>query len=297
MSSHPVYPELDPHPSKPATFSRRIIHDSLRLEFGFRGVTLTDDLKMGAIGKTVSFREAVPLAAQAGHDLLLICSDPPAQLEAFDVLLWAYKKKDLKVSELEESGERIIRLKSKRKDRFAGGKVEREKEGGSLTREIARGGAQILSNGRGLLPLSPGACLKRFSRVLFPDLESVAKERFIEPELLNPTSFLKRAFSQFGILIKRVQQTPINPNEEERENIRRERSEQDLSFFFCWDAHLFPGTRQLLKDLQEGPGGLVAILLREPQDGEYVVGRAGCVTAHGFRTSQIEAAIEKIFSG
>ena len=297
MSSHPVYPELDPHPSRPATFSRRIIHDSLRLEFGFRGVTLTDDLKMGAISKTVSFREAIPLAVQAGHDLLLVCSDPSAQLEAFNALLWAYKKKDLKISGLEESVERIARLKSKRKERFAGGKVEREKGSDSLAREIARGAAQILSKGRGLLPLSPSACLKRFPRVLFPHLESVAKERFIEPELLEPDSFLKRAFSQFGISIKRVQRISIDPNEVERENIKRERSERDLVFFFCWDAHLFPGARQLLKDLQELPSQLVTLLLREPQDGEYLPAGAGCVTAYGFRSSQIEAAVEKIFSG
>lgn len=113
MSTHPVYPELDSRPLKPATFSRKIIHDYLRLELGFPGVVLTDDLKMGAISKKVSLREAVPLAAKAGHDLLLICSDPQAQAEAFDALVWAYKKKELADSELEESTERITHLKRK----------------------------------------------------------------------------------------------------------------------------------------------------------------------------------------
>lgn len=106
MSSHVVYPEFDKS-GRAATFSRFLIHDLLRLEFGFQGVTLTDDLKMGAVAKRASIREIVPLAAAAGHDLLLICSDAEAQVRAFEALVWAYKRKELRISELEESVERI----------------------------------------------------------------------------------------------------------------------------------------------------------------------------------------------
>lgn len=108
MSSHVVYSGIEA--SKPATFSRKIMHEYLRLELGYRGVVLTDDLKMGAISKNVPLREAVTHAAGAGHDLLLICSDETSQREAFSALLWAYKKKDLKLSELEESVERVSSL-------------------------------------------------------------------------------------------------------------------------------------------------------------------------------------------
>src|SRR5690349_17360746 len=43
MTSHPVYPKLDPS-AVPATFSRRIVDDYLRGELGFRGVIVSDDL-------------------------------------------------------------------------------------------------------------------------------------------------------------------------------------------------------------------------------------------------------------
>lgn len=296
MSSHPVYPELDDNPRRPATFSRRLIHDLLRLELGFSGAVLTDDLKMGAISKTVSLREGAPLAAHAGHDLLLVCSDAKAQQEAFDALLWAYKKRDLKTSELEESAERILRLKQRRPERFSKGALSPEKEGKELARQLARGGAQILRDAQGLFPLSPAWCLKHSLWVLFPDLSSVAHRLYVEPELLEPRDFLKRTFSQFGVSLNQIEIISLDPSEEERQKVKELARVQDFVLFFCGDAHLFPGTRELLKALQEATGRLGAILLREPRDFEWIRPQTACVTGYGFRACQIEAAVEKIFS-
>lgn len=135
MSTHVVYPEIDPK-AQPATFSGRLVHDLLRLEFGYSGVVLTDDLKMGAVSKTVPLREAVPLAARAGHDLLLVCSDRKSQKEAFEALLAAYKKKELKISDLEESVDRISRLREKRQERFSKGPAVPEADGGALATKM-----------------------------------------------------------------------------------------------------------------------------------------------------------------
>src|SRR5262245_11788192 len=44
MTSHPLYPRLDPTPNTPATFSRLIVQDYLRGQVGFRGVVVSDDL-------------------------------------------------------------------------------------------------------------------------------------------------------------------------------------------------------------------------------------------------------------
>jgi len=296
MSSHPVYSELDPHPSRPATFSRRIIHDTLRLELGFSGVALTDDLQMGAISKRVSTREAVPLAVKAGHDLALLCSDAKAQEEAFDGLLWAYKKKDLADSELEESVERINHLRAKREGRFLEGSPAPEKGGKELAQTLARGGAEILHEGQGLIPISPRGCLRHSISAIFPDLSAVARQIFIEPELLDARNFLKRIFSQFGIPLRSIEIASIDPPPPERVRLKELAREPDLVFFFSSDAHLFPGTRELLKVLQEAPARLVVILLKEPHDLEWIRSRTACVTGYGFRACQIEAAVEKIFS-
>ena len=295
MSSHVIYPELESDSRRPATFSRRIIHDSLRLEFGFTGVILSDDLKMDAIAKKVPLREAAPLTVKAGHDLLLICSDAQAQQEVFDGLLGAHKKKDLKISELESSVERILHLKEKHQPRLLKDFSSSKEDGKELARLLASRGAKILRDGGGLLPISPAWCVKHSVSVLFPDLSSIVRERFIETELLEGRDFIRRTFSQFGVPAPNFQMISVDPDEKERSKIKAMAQEQDLAFFFCWDAHLFGGTRQLLEELQGTAKCLVVILLREPRDLEWLRLEFACVTGYGSRICQIEAALRKIF--
>jgi len=295
MSSHPVYPELD-NRKVPATFSRKIIHDLLRLDCGFKGLALTDDLKMGAVGKAASLKEAGPLAAAAGHDLLLVCSDAKAQLAVFQSLVWAYKKKELKIAELEASVERIQDLKKKRPQRFLEGPLNCEKEGADLARKIAREGVRILGEGKGVWPPSPARGLKPSFLVLFPDLGPVAQKFYVEPEELSAGEFLRRVFQQFKVPLKSVRLVSLDPSDRERQEILAEAGRHEVVLFFSADAHLFPGTKELLKSLPEKAGRLAVILLREPHDFEWLRPGTPCVTAHGFRICQVEAALERLFS-
>jgi beta-N-acetylhexosaminidase len=64
MTSHPVYPKLDPS-GVPATFSRLIVEDYLRGQLGFRGVIVSDDLEMGAVTESCPIGEASVRAAAA----------------------------------------------------------------------------------------------------------------------------------------------------------------------------------------------------------------------------------------
>ena len=63
----------------PASFSRLIVTDYLRGEVGYRGVIVSDDLEMGAIGELCPIGEATVRTAAAGHDLLLVCHTEPKQ--------------------------------------------------------------------------------------------------------------------------------------------------------------------------------------------------------------------------
>src|SRR5262245_48299880 len=101
MTSHPLYPKLDPAPATPATFSRLIVEDYLRDQVGYRGVIVSDDLEMGAIGELCTVGEAVVKAAAAGHDLLLVCHTEAAQRAAHTALVDAYRRGALPVRELE----------------------------------------------------------------------------------------------------------------------------------------------------------------------------------------------------
>src|SRR5258706_687639 len=119
MTSHPLYPNLDSTPKTPATFSRKIVYDYLRKTTGYKGVIFSDDLEMGAIREICPIGEAAVMAAQAGHDMLLVCHDRQAQKDVFRALVDAYNANRLPKKELDESVQRIEKLKGYRTERFA----------------------------------------------------------------------------------------------------------------------------------------------------------------------------------
>lgn len=70
MTSHIVLPQVDP--DSPATFSRRILGDILRLELGFEGVIVSDALDMKGASGEIGIPAAAARALAAGCDLLCI---------------------------------------------------------------------------------------------------------------------------------------------------------------------------------------------------------------------------------
>src|SRR3989454_4560013 len=129
MPSHPLYPRLDPAPRMPATFSRLIVEEYLRGEVGYRGVIVSDDLEMGAIGELCPIGEATVRTAAAGHDLLLVCHTPERQYEAHRALLEAYQASRLPLRGLEQSAPRSDALAAKRVARDDGMRARRERVG------------------------------------------------------------------------------------------------------------------------------------------------------------------------
>ena len=71
MTSHAAYPTLDGGSIAPATFSPRISGELLRESVSFKGVLITDDLGMGAIGEDPD--SAAEKALRAGADIVLSC--------------------------------------------------------------------------------------------------------------------------------------------------------------------------------------------------------------------------------
>ena len=84
MTSHTVYPQLDP--DLPATLSPRILGGLLRDELGFDGMVVTDDLEMGAIENEGTVADAALTAFTAGADMLLICHEHAKIIAAHELL-------------------------------------------------------------------------------------------------------------------------------------------------------------------------------------------------------------------
>ncbi len=109
MTAHVRYPALDA--KAPATLSRTILTEMLRNELGFHGVTLTDDMEMGAILNHGSMQEASVGALRAGADMLLICHRRERQREAALAIERALERGELAVERLAVSVDRIQALK------------------------------------------------------------------------------------------------------------------------------------------------------------------------------------------
>jgi beta-N-acetylhexosaminidase len=109
MTSHTVYPELDPE--CPATLSSRILAGLLRGELGYEGLVVTDDLEMGAIENAMSVAEGARLALLAGADLLLICKEHEKVRETITGLDQARAEGLVTEARVTEAEERIERVR------------------------------------------------------------------------------------------------------------------------------------------------------------------------------------------
>jgi|APCry1669189472_1035225.scaffolds.fasta_scaffold00733_5 beta-N-acetylhexosaminidase len=81
MTAHVVYQAVD---SMPASLSKHWIKRILRMELGFQGAVVTDDLSMAGAKAFGGVRERVQLALDAGNDCLLICNQRDSVHEALD---------------------------------------------------------------------------------------------------------------------------------------------------------------------------------------------------------------------
>lgn len=286
MSSHPVYANLEPA-RLPATFSRTLIHDYLRVELGFEGVILSDDLEMGALKDLCSIGESACRAVRAGHDMVLVCHDEHAVREVSRALLDAYRNRELDAAALEKNARRIEELKAKRKQRFEGGEPAAEPKGRELARTVAREAIRLSAHHAADPGPWPGKGLKL--AVIFPRISELKARIFVEAEMLDEESFVRNLFQPFRIMPE-VKIVGLDPSDAEMDNALAAASGPVI--FFCYDAHLSAHTTKLLKKLQETCPWLAVILLRDPYDETRVGKKAVCVKAYGFRAVQIQAAVE-----
>jgi len=112
MSAHVIFPAFEPEPI-PATLSRKVLTDLLRIEMGFEGLIVTDCLEMHAIAKHFPIPQATVMAAQAGADLLLVSHTLEHQIAAIEAVKEAVQQGQLSEAQIDASVERILSLKAK----------------------------------------------------------------------------------------------------------------------------------------------------------------------------------------
>jgi beta-N-acetylhexosaminidase len=109
MTAHIVVRSLG---EVPATMSREVIHDLLRVELGFEGLVVTDALEMKAISDTVGVEEGAVRAIAAGADALCLghdLFDEPVE-SVRDALVDAVRSKRLAEDRLVSAASRVARI-------------------------------------------------------------------------------------------------------------------------------------------------------------------------------------------
>ena len=109
MAGHVVNGQLDA--DQPASLSKATVTDVLRVQLGWSGAIVTDDLQAAAIDRAFGFDESVVLALEAGNDLLLFANqqayDPHVLGRAIDAVAAAVKAGRLSEARIDESLGRV----------------------------------------------------------------------------------------------------------------------------------------------------------------------------------------------
>jgi beta-N-acetylhexosaminidase len=111
LLSHILYQNIDPQ--WPASLSPRIAKDLLRDQMGFAGLTLTDDMDMGAIAKHYDIQTIVRQALEAEIDIVMICHKGPNIEIAFEEMVKFFTDSPELNEKAIASVRRILRLKQK----------------------------------------------------------------------------------------------------------------------------------------------------------------------------------------
>jgi beta-N-acetylhexosaminidase len=291
MTSHPLYPKLDPAEAMPATFSKLIVEDYLRGQIGYRGVIISDDLEMGAISALCPMGEAAVRTAAAGHDLLLVCHTAPAQRAAYEAVVAAYRSKALPLRALERSMARLDALDTKRPERFSGGDPHAERDGEPLARAMAtRAVTMVAPPDAGWKPALNGRVL-----AIFPRLSSLADRITIEPVMQDEAGYLTASMAPHGVRPE-VLVVGVEPTAEEIESARAAAGTADATVLFLYDAHLYKSNRALLDACRASAKQLAVVLMRDPWDAEFLAPGVAAITAYGWRRSQLDAVLARLLT-
>ncbi|MET1013871.1 MAG: beta-N-acetylhexosaminidase [Paenisporosarcina sp.] len=113
MIAHILIPKLDP--KFPSSMSKPIITNLLREQLGFNGVVITDDMTMKAITDNFDIASSSVQSIKAGSDLILVAHDYSKIISVINSIENAVKTGELSEGRINESVERILKLKMKYK--------------------------------------------------------------------------------------------------------------------------------------------------------------------------------------
>ncbi len=266
MTSHASFPAYSGESGIPATFSHEIMTELLRDNLGFEGVLITDDMEMGGAEGDKTFEESILAAVKAGADLVCVCHDFNKQKSAVKTIVNAVKSGDIQEERIDQSLERIFKLKTEFLNNFETFSSEEisdliEKHENSVekitTQSITRHGTKAhyplsLPDDERVLLLIPG--LKRFTPV------EELKQTMQTAEKMISDEFKKRHENTNSIIFS------LSPPEEEIQMMTNLALKFDSIVFCSYNAYLDDSQRRLISQINRKSDIIMLLMLREPYD-------------------------------
>ena len=290
MTANALYPALDSE--QPAMFSPLIVTDLLRRDLSFNGVAMTEDLTApGALGNT-SIEEGVVRAIRAGNDLCLLGHDYENVKRASKGLKAAIEGGRVATSLIEKSQKRLQSLLVK-KAQIRPLAVDDPEEAGvaaALAGIVAGGAVKVERDPQEILPIPYG---KR-TGLLVPRLLDLADRYAIDDELRGAAGLIQSWVLAHSTTVE-VLEVPIQPAGDMLSLTLDWAAGLETVVVLCFDAHRFPGQRKVLAEVQRRCPKVVAVLLANPWDREFVNEKNTLVNTFGFRVCQLSAAVSVLF--
>lgn len=109
MVGHLIIKDIDN--KNPASLSSKVINDYLRNKYQYKGIVMTDDLKMRAISLKYGYIKAAVKACKAGNDIIMIGASYNIIIRVIKRIERNILKNKININNIDKSVERIIKLK------------------------------------------------------------------------------------------------------------------------------------------------------------------------------------------
>lgn len=293
MIAHVYFPAIETGENVPATVSKAVIRNLLREELGFDGVVTTDCMEMKAIQDTFGTAEGALLGLKAGIDMIMISHSYELQLETIERIARAVEEGEISESLIDESVERILRLKRKYLNwndavREKVSEVVNGPEHKKVAEEAYHQSVTVLQNRNQTLPFEPSA--EDAVLVIYPN----SKIYTLVEDTRYATYALGEAVKQ---LHPNVTELTIEAKltEEELGRIVEKAQQAEFIVVGTLNAHLIPEQEKLVKRLHLLNKPMAVIGMRSPYDLLAFPEVNAYLTTYEYTLPALQTAAEIVF--
>lgn len=288
MTHHGVFPALDAE--YPASMSKKW-YSYLRNEMGFKGLTITDDLIMGAVRSQYGDEDAVIIALEAGADIIMHTALSATYV---DIIEKAVKEGRVSEARINESSLRVLEYKARFCTPAPETKPYNKYDGDKIAYEIARK-SLIRYKGDAAafpLPIRPETTIG----VVFGNPARLVMSDAIN--LYDPLSIRETIVKRVGHSAVKEAIMPWRPTHMEEVSVGDIPFISDIGIFTSVNAYAFPEQIETLKYIRSicPKKFLIGVATRSPADAPLLSEYCDAViVTGGLSQVTLDALVDAIF--